>query len=239
MQAIFALRMIGMSSVLVVEDDPKIGRLVVKALTGEGYEVAWCKTGLAAREQVESGKHALIVLDWMLPEVDGITLCKAFRASGVQAPILMLTAKGEVKDRVEGLEAGADDYVPKPFEIDELLARVKALLRRAGNTGKITCGALEVDRLNHRALLRDNKRETTLSLTSREFSLLVFLAAHVEHAVSRAEVLSDVWGPSFDINSNLVEVHVSRLREKFGELAWMIETVRGVGYRLRSAPHVA
>jgi DNA-binding response OmpR family regulator len=224
-----------MSSVLVVEDDLKIGRLVVKALAGEGHDVDWCKTGHAAREQVELGKHALIVLDWMLPEVDGITLCKGFRAAGNQAPILMLTAKGEVKDRVEGLEAGADDYVPKPFEIDELLARVKALLRRAGHTGKLTCGALEVDRLNHKALLTSSAGTTALSLTSREFSLLVFLAAHAEQAVSRAAVLNDVWGPSFDINSNLVEVHVSRLREKFGELAWMIETVRGVGYRLRSA----
>jgi DNA-binding response OmpR family regulator len=215
--------------ILLVEDDPKVGRFVQRAFFDEGYQVEWCHSGLEVKSLISTGEFDLIVLDWMLPDQDGVAVCKELRAAGVLASILMLTARSETKDRVIGLEAGADDYVPKPFEVEELLARVKALLRRSKHMGKLHIGALEIDRISHIAQLDS----LALSLTSREYALLSFLASRAENAVSRAEVLENVWGGAYDPSSNLVEVHVSRLREKLGAHAWMIETVRGAGYRLR------
>ena len=144
----------------------------------------------------------------------------------------MLTARGEVRERVLGLDAGADDYVVKPFEIDELLARIQALLRRTLGFGRMQLGALEIDRLHRRVTLGGRP----LDLTTREYMLLLALAHQGEQVVSRSELLSQVWSTQFDRGSNLVEVHVSRLRDKLGEHAWMIDTVRGKGYRLRQHP---
>jgi DNA-binding response OmpR family regulator len=141
----------------------------------------------------------------------------------------MLTARGEVRERVLGLEAGADDYMGKPFEVDEFVARVRALLRRASGFALLRCGDLQIDPVARQAKLSG----VALSLTSRECALLLHLMHRSDRTVKRSELLAHVWGMHFDPGSNLVEVHVSRLRDKLGDRAWMIETVRGVGYRLR------
>lgn len=214
--------------VLVVEDDAKLSRFVVRVLTEEGFAADVCATGATAIEQATTGIYDLIVLDWMLPDVDGISVCRRLRQAGMATPILMLTARGEVAERVLGLETGADDYMVKPFEVEELVARIRALVRRASGHARLGVGALEIDRVARRATLAGKP----LDLTSREYALLLDFVHHAEKVVSRTDLLSRVWSMSFDPGSNLVEVHVSRLREKLGDHAWMIETVRGAGYRL-------
>jgi DNA-binding response OmpR family regulator len=216
--------------ILVVEDDKKLARFLSRVLTEEGYVTDSASNGQEAIQQAESGVYDLIVLDWMLPETDGLHVCRELRRSGCAAPILMLTARGETRERVLGLDAGADDYMVKPFEVEEFVARVRALIRRTAGFGRLRCGDIEIDRVGHRALLKGQP----LSLTSREYALLVHLVHHSDKIVTRTELLSRVWETNFDPGSNLIEVHVSRLREKLGDHAWMIETVRGSGYRLRS-----
>lgn len=216
--------------VLVVEDDKKLSRFLERVLTEEGYEVDLAITGTEALEKANGDGYDVVLLDWMLPEVDGLTICRQLRANGSLAPVLMLTARGETHDRVEGLNSGADDYLVKPFEVEELVARVRALVRRSAGVAKLRCGDIEIDRVGHRALMKG----VPLSLTGREYDLLVHLMHHVDIVVTRADLLAKVWETNFDPGSNLIEVHVSRLREKLGEHAWMIETVRGAGYRLRS-----
>lgn len=191
-----------------------------------------CKSGTDGLAQAKLGVYDVIVLDWMLPDLDGIAVCRELRAAGDTTPILMLTARGELRERVLGLDAGADDYLVKPFELDELLARVRALVRRRGALTKVRCGPLEVDIQTRRVTLHG----TTVSLTTREYALLLHLVRNAGRAVSRSELLSQVWETNFDPSSNILEVHVSRLRDKLGNEAWMIETVRGIGYRIRSQP---
>jgi DNA-binding response OmpR family regulator len=216
--------------VLLVEDDTKVARFLSRVLAEEGYVVDVCKSGADALSQAETGVYDLVVLDWMIPDVDGLSVCRELRRSGSTVPILMLTARGETRERVLGLEAGADDYLVKPFETDELVARVRALIRRTTGFGKLRCGSLELDRIQRRAVLSG----APLSLTTREFALLMHFMHRVDRVVPRSELLSHVWQTNFDPGSNVVEVHVRRLREKLGDHAWMIETVRGIGYRLRS-----
>lgn len=215
--------------VLVVEDDKKLAGLLTRALTEEGYEVEVTGEAAAVVDRATSGAYGVVVLDWMLPDVDGVTVCRRMRAARIGTPVLMLTARGDVKDRVAGLDAGADDYLVKPFEIEELLARVRALGRRAAAVStKLTCGTLEVDRVARQVRIGS----VTLALTAREYGILVYLVEHEGRAVSRAELLSNVWETTHDPGTNVVEVHVSRLREKLGAHAATIETVRGQGYRL-------
>ncbi len=216
--------------VLLVEDDVKVARFVTRVLVEEGYVVDHCSTGSDAARLGQTGMYELILLDWMLPDIDGLSVCRELRRAGLVTPILMLTARGEVRERVLGLETGADDYVTKPFEVEELLARIKALVRRSSAFSKLVCGELEIERMNRRVLLRG----IALDLTTREYALLLHLALRVGRGVPRSELLSSVWEMKFDPGTNLVEVHVSRLRDKLGDLSWMIETVRGVGYRLRA-----
>jgi DNA-binding response OmpR family regulator len=216
--------------VLVVEDDPKLSRFLMRVLAEEGYVVDTCSRGADAIEQAGTIQYDAIVLDWMLPDVDGVSVCRELRRARVATPVLMLTARGETRERVLGLEAGADDYMVKPFEVDEFVARVRALIRRASGFGRMQCGAIEIDRVAHRARLRGE----SLDLTAREYALLVHLVHHAEKVVTRSDLLSQVWATTFDPGSNLLEVHISRLRDKLGDDAWVIETVRGAGYRLRS-----
>ena len=215
--------------VLVVEDDKKLARFLTKAFSEEGYIVDACRSGREALTQAGHIGYSLIVLDWMLPDLDGVTVCRELRRTACNTPILMLTARAEVGERVTGLDAGADDYMTKPFELDELMARVRAAIRRGeGGQRALRVGALSIDLLERIVHVNGAR----LDLTPREYSLLVLLARNAGRVVSRSEILSQVWEGVRDPGSNVVEVNVRNLREKLGELAPAIETVRGAGYRL-------
>lgn len=215
---------------LVIEDDPTLADFLKRALLEEQMEPTTCGTAREGIELASASPYDVIVLDWMLPDGDGPLVCKTLRERGNTTPILMLTARGEVHDRVTGLKSGADDYLVKPFEIDELLARLDALVRRSAYASVIKAGPLEIDRLGRHVTLDGSP----LDLTSIEYRLLVRLVAQPDTAVERASLLSDVWGLKFDPGSGILEVHMSRLRDKLGESAWMIETVRGRGYKFRA-----
>jgi DNA-binding response OmpR family regulator len=215
---------------LVLEDDPKIARFVARILHEEGYAVDQCARGDDALQLAELGGHSIILLDWVVPGQDGLAVCRELRRRGVVTPILMLTGRGHVKERVLGLETGADDYVVKPFEVEELVARIHALARRTVGFARVRCGSLEIDRVERQAFLAGRK----LTLTARELAVLLRLAVDAGKVVTRTELLGSVWEASFDTGTNLLEVQVSRLRDKLGDHAWMIETVRGSGYRLKT-----
>jgi DNA-binding response OmpR family regulator len=215
--------------VLVVEDDKKLARFLAQALTEEGYVVDTCSRGRDALTQASHIAYSLIVLDWMLPDLDGVTVCREIRRSASNVPILMLTARAEVGERVTGLDAGADDYMTKPFELEELLARVRAAIRRGQSEPQtIRVGTLTIDLVEHIVHV-DGVR---LDLTPREYSLLVLLAKNAGRVVPRSEILSQVWETVRDPGSNVIEVNVKNLRDKLGGAAPALETVRGVGYRM-------
>jgi len=216
--------------ILVVEDDARMARFIGRVLSEEGYAADLCHSGGDAVTQAASGVYDLVLLDWMLPDGDGLSVCRELRRQGLTTPVLMLTARGEVAERVMGLDAGADDYLVKPFEIDELLARVRALLRRATGLAQLAIGVLAIDRSQRRAIVAG----VPVELTPKEFALLLHLAHRLDRIATRSELLSKVWGIRHDTGTNLLDVHISRLRAKLGEAEWMIETVRGYGYRLRS-----
>jgi DNA-binding response OmpR family regulator len=216
--------------ILVVEDDRKLARFLIRVLTEEGYTADACASGVDAIEQAASGVYGLVILDWMLPDVDGLETCRRLRRAGLTLPVMMLTARGEVQERVLGLKAGADDYLVKPFEVDELVARVNALVRRAQGQHQLDLGPLHIDRTRRLVLVAGREVE----LTARELSLLLNLALRCGQIVTRGDLLSQVWSVHFDPESNVIEAHMSRLRDKLGDHQWMIETVRGRGYRLRT-----
>jgi len=217
--------------VLIVEDDARLGALLERVFADEGAGTSLCTTMQAGVRQAVEAFDVMIV-DWMLPDGDGPSLCEAVRSANVLTPILMLTARGEVPDRVTGLRAGADDYLVKPFEVEELLARVSALVRRGQQLTHLQYGDLALDRLRRRCTVRG----LPVDLTVREYELLARLAAANGAPVARALLLRDVWRMDFDPGSGVLDVQVSRLREKLGREATRIETVRGVGYRLRTEP---
>lgn len=214
--------------VLLVEDDRKLGPLLARILSGSGYTVVFRPTAAEAKS-VRSDEIDIAVLDWMLPDEDGLRVCTHLRREGFEGPVLMLTARGEIRDRVHALDLGADDYLTKPFAMDELLARMRALLRRPPMMGALDAGELHFDVRRKNAFARGKY----LELTAREFDLLLFLAQRAGTAVTKPQLLEAVWDTG-EILPNVVEVQVSRLRDKLGEHAWMIETLRGVGYRLRT-----
>lgn len=216
--------------VLVVEDDPKLARFLQRVLAEEGFAADGCSDGADALTQALSGVYDLVLLDWMLPGMDGLEVCRRLRRAGSAVPVLMLTARGQLRERVLGLDNGADDFVVKPFEVAELVARVHALIRRSKGLGELRVGPLVIDRVRRSATVSGVEVE----LTAREFGLLLHLAHHAGQVVGRTALLSSVWSTQFDPESNVVEVHISRLRDKLGESAWMIDTVRGRGYRLRT-----
>lgn len=218
---------------LVVEDDPKLSEFLVRVLKDEGHSTVVAETGAAALECAPPGRFDVILLDWMLPDGNGPDVAQRLRSAGLTTPILMLTARGELSDKVAGLRAGADDYLVKPFDVDELLARVAALSRRGRIGAALEVGALALDRMTRHATLDGAQ----LDLTAKEFALLSRLALAGQEPVARATILLDVWQLKFDPGSGVLDVHVSRLRDKLGAMAWMIETVRGVGYRLRATRH--
>jgi DNA-binding response OmpR family regulator len=220
--------------ILVVEDDRKVAGFIEQGLREEGYVVDVALDGDQATMLAHVYEYDLLVLDVMLPKKTGLQLAAELRREGRPTPILMLTARDTTEDVVRGLDAGADDYLTKPFKFDELLARVRALVRRggAGRTELLRYGAVELDRLKHRARV-DGK---VLDLTPKEFHLLQHFLLHPEEVVRRTELLEKVWDMHFDPESNVVDVHVGNLRRKLRQATGtdLIETVRGVGFRLQT-----
>ncbi|HET7640089.1 MAG TPA: response regulator transcription factor [Ktedonobacteraceae bacterium] len=215
--------------ILVVEDEVKIAKSLEKGLTGEGYVVDLAYEADTADTLVGANSYDLILLDWMLPgKTDGPGLIKLWRGAGQQAPILLLTARGAIGDRVLGLDTGADDYLPKPFSFDELLARVRALLRRPkahqGNT--FVSGPLILDVVS-RTVKVDGK---TIHLTAKEFRLLEYLLRHKGEVLSKDQLLDHVWSDEERVQYNTVETFVANVRKKIGEA--IIQTVRGYGYKV-------
>ena len=219
-------------NVLLVEDEDRIASFVEKALRRRGFDVRRVVTGGEALGAVAAGVD-IVVLDLGLPDIDGLDVLRALRKSWASLPVVILTARGDIDDRVVGLDLGADDYVPKPFAIDELVARIRARLRPQpdGTSTKLNVGDLELDLIAHRARLTGK----IVELTSREFALLEMLMRHAGRAVPRSDLLSNVWGLDFDPRSNLVDVYIRYLRRKVGDDR--IQTVRGVGYRIVEPAH--
>lgn len=219
------------ANVLVVDDDPKITQLLRRTLSLEGYKVQTADSGVAGLDAARSHEPDLVILDVLMPGMDGIEVCRRLRASS-STPILMLTAKDDVSDRVEGLDSGADDYVVKPFALEELLARVRALLRRhEPATAPLTYEDIELDTDSRMA--RRGQRDITLSTT--EFELLHYFLRYPRRVLSRDAILNAVWGSDFERPTNVVEVYIGYLRSKLeadGEPR-LIQTVRGAGYVLR------
>lgn len=221
--------------VLVVEDDARVARLVARALSESGYRVEVAYDGLQGLTQAESGLFDAIVLDVMLPELDGLQVSRQLRKSKVRTPILMLTARDSVPDRVRGLDAGADDYLVKPFALDELLARVRALVRRANpdeHDDILRVADLSLDLTRHEV----RRDEQQIALTPREFGLLHYLVRHQGQVMTKEQILDHVWGYDTDATLNVVEIYIHYLRDKIdrGFPRPLIRTVRGVGYTIRA-----
>jgi DNA-binding response OmpR family regulator len=213
--------------ILLVEDDHRLAELLAKRLRSEGHEAETCRNGAEGFARVVAGGFDLLVVDVMLPGKDGISLTRELRARQVTLPVLILTARDSVDDRVEGLRGGADDYLVKPFAFAELLARIDALSRRAGAPGaRLREGAVSLDPRARRAWVKDRE----LDLTAKEFDLLECLLEHRGTVLTRAELKELVWDFSFDAHTKVVDLYVHYLRRKLGEAGDVIQTVRGVGY---------
>jgi DNA-binding response OmpR family regulator len=218
------------ANVLIIEDDATIARFVELELKHAGYDVLRAGDGPQGLSLLDSGQVDLVILDLMLPDMDGIEVAREVRRKGRDLPILMLTARAETHDVVTGFEAGADDYMRKPFEIPELLSRVRALLKRtrsAPQPGPHEASSVRVD-LEKREATRSGQ---PIDLTAREFDLLAYLVAHAGRVISRDEILTAVWGERQGTDSNVIEVFVCHLRNKIGDREnKVIQTIRGVGY---------
>lgn len=222
--------------ILIVEDDPKIADAVATGLRGEGFDVSVARNGREGSLRLETGRFDLLILDWMLPERDGLAVLRDVRAGGTGLPVLVVTARDAVEDRVIGLDAGADDYLVKPFAFAELLARVRALLRRSGHEEArvLRLEDLTVDT----RLRRASRAEREIALTPKEYDLLVYLLRHSHQTVTRSMLITDVWGEPRRATplDNVIDVHVAHLRRKVdeGHPRKLIHTVRGVGFVARA-----
>lgn len=220
--------------ILLVEDDPGVRRFVVKGLREQAYAVDTAATGEEALYQAEINEYDLVILDIMIPGPDGFEVCRRLRSSGRGMPILMLTARDAVEDRVSGLDRGADDYLTKPFEFRELLARLRALLRRSTelHPPRLSVGELVLDTAAQNA----TRGGEAIALTHKEYALLEYLVRNAGRVVSRAEIAEHVWDESFDPFSNLIEVYINRLRRKIDPdgHSGLLQTRRGAGYILKS-----
>ncbi|HET9563882.1 MAG TPA: response regulator transcription factor [Mycobacterium sp.] len=224
--------------ILVVDDDRAVRESLRRSLSFNGYSVALAQDGLEALDLIASDRPDALVLDVMMPRLDGLEVCRQLRSTGDDLPILVLTARDSVSERVAGLDAGADDYLPKPFALEELLARVRALLRRTtpddGDSPAMTFADLSLDPVT-REVTRGQRQ---ISLTRTEFALLEMLIANPRRVLTRSRILEEVWGFDFPTSGNALEVYVGYLRRKTeaeGEPR-LIHTVRGVGYVLRETP---
>lgn len=219
--------------ILVVEDEPKAAAYLAKGLGENGYAVDVASDGEQCLEMVKNSKYDALILDVMLPKSDGWSVLTQMRGAQMRTPVLVLTARDAVDDRVKGLELGADDYLVKPFAFSEMLARVKSILRRSPARSAqdvVKVGDLEVDLVRHRAMRAGNR----LELTPKEFALLSLLIRRVGEVLSRAVIAEQVWDINFDCGTNFVDVHVRRLRAKVDDPypTKLIQTVRGIGYVL-------
>jgi DNA-binding response OmpR family regulator len=231
MAALIALAA-GAMRILVVEDEAPAAAVLAKGLREQAYAVDVAPDGAAALEQLAINQYDLVVLDVMLPRVNGLEVCRRLRDGGSAVPVLMLTARGGLDDRVEGLDAGADDYLAKPFHFAELLARVRALLRRgpALAAAVLRIGDLEIDSRARRVA----RAGRPVAVTAKEYALIEYLARRQGDVVSRADIAEHVWDDSFDPLSNLIDVYIQRLRRKIddGHETKLIQTHRGAGYAL-------
>lgn len=223
--------------ILIVEDEPAIAELIAVNLRHNGMAPVWAEDGESAQREIDAVLPDAILLDWMLPGQSGLQLARRWRgdARTKAVPILMLTARGDEPDKVAGLDAGADDYITKPFSTQELLARIRAVLRRRApekSEETVTLGGLTLDAAAHRVLW--NGRPVKVGPT--EFKLLHFLMKHPERVHSRQQLLDRVWGDHVFIEERTVDVHVKRLREALGPGGALVETVRGAGYRITAQP---
>lgn len=226
--------------VLLIEDEKRISDFVCSGLNDRGFAVQVCEDGNEGFKLARKGLHSVVVLDIMLPGRDGFSILKELRASGTDTPIILLTARNELGDRVDGLNLGADDYLAKPFFVEELAARIQALLRRKSGSRQniLQVGNFSLDRIARLATCHGH----TVELTSREFTLIEFLMRSAGQLFTRTQILEHVWGYDFDTGTNIVDSCVKRIRKKIAsinssaEADSAIESVRGVGYRYRLEP---
>jgi len=218
--------------VLVVEDEKDLNSIICSKLVKEGYNVDACYDGQAALDYMEAENYDGAIMDIMIPNKDGITVLREMRNAGIQVPVLFLTAKTETQDIVRGLDAGASDYMTKPFEFSELMARLRGMLRTQNpvNENVITCGSLVVD-MNNRQAIRDGK---VIDLTVREYAILEYLARNRNVVVTREQIRVNIWNIDDDVNSNVIDVYIRYLRRKIDDNyeEKLIHTIRGVGYKL-------
>lgn len=218
--------------ILIAEDDPLIARFLAEGLEGEGHRAHVLADGEAALAEARRDRWDLILLDWLLPGRDGPSICRALRAEGQRTPVIMLTARDAVLDRVEGLDSGADDYLTKPFAFDELFARMRSVTRRggAGGTPVLAAGDLRLDPAGHRV----TRGGAEVRLTPKEFALLEYLMRRAPRVCPRPELLRGVWGYAHDPGTNIVDVYVGYLRRKVDRSfsVPLIHTIPGVGYRV-------
>jgi heavy metal response regulator len=218
--------------ILVVEDEPKIARFIKKGLSEEGYAVDVARNGEEALSFAASAPYDVVILDLMLPRIDGITVCRRLRSSDLSVSILILTAKDSIEDRVAGLDAGADDYLVKPFAFAELLARIRALLRRPKGMkpNLLQAGDLELDVVRRRVV----RAGSAIELTPKEYSLLEYMMRNRGQVLTRTQILEHVWNYDFYAGSNIVDVYIRYLRKKIdeGHKERLIKTIRGVGYTI-------
>ncbi|MGD1866537.1 MAG: response regulator transcription factor [Phormidesmis sp.] len=224
----------GTAKILIVEDEEKLAKFVQLELGYEGYEVIVANDGLSGLMSARDNEPDLVLLDWMMPGLTGVEVCRRLRATGAMMPVILLTAKDGIEDRVAGLDAGADDYVVKPFSIEELLARVRAHLRR--NQPEDPEVFLFADLSLSRKTREVKRGDRTIELTAKEFDLLDYLISHPKQVLTRDRILEEVWGYDFMGDSNIIEVYIRYLRLKLESEneSRLIQTVRGVGYVMRS-----
>jgi two-component system, OmpR family, response regulator QseB len=218
------------SRILIVEDETRLASFLEKGLRANGYSTKVAPDGDSARRLADDTDFDLVILDLGLPDIDGLTVLRELRDRGIRLPVVILTARDELSDKVEGLDAGGDDYVTKPFGLEELLARIRVRLRSdaAREPTVLEVGRVALDLRTRRATVEGR----TVELTAREFTMLETLMRHSDQVLSREQLLSHVWGYDYEPGSNIVEVYVGYLRRKLGE--GVIETARGMGYRLKS-----
>lgn len=220
--------------ILLVEDERKVARFIQQGLEAEGYQVDVATDGKSGEEKARSSAYDLLILDVLLPKKDGFEVLESLRKSSLDMPVLMLTARGTTEDVVRGLDRGADDYLTKPFSFEELLARIRSLIRRGSKKTVLKLADLSLDTVTHKA----SRRGRTIDLTAREFALLYLFMSHPKQIFTREEIAKKVWGYDFDPGTNIVDVYVNHLRKKLDDPASvkLLHTIRGKGYVLSDKP---